>query len=292
MSDLPEVDVRIISPGYLSAMRIPLLSGRDFDDSDAAGRVGVVLISQSMAKQFWPNENPLGKHVTLYFYPQLTRVVVGVVSDIKQDGLNQKRPPASLYFPLAQLTVPRGQEWHSFGTDLAVRTAQNPLSVAAAVANSIHEVDPELAIQNVQTMDDLVSGSLSQQRFTMLLLAAFAGLALLLAAIGIYGVISYSVSRRTHEIGIRMALGASRADVLLLVLRHGMVLAALGVVIGIIGALVLSRLMSTIVFGVTASDPLTFLAVSLLLTCVALLACYIPARRAMRVDPAVALRHE
>ena len=292
MADLPEVDVRIISPGYLSAMRIPLFSGRDFDDSDAEGRAGAVLISQSMAKQFWPNENPLGKHVTLYFYPQLTRAVVGVVADVKQDGLNQKRPPASLYFPLAQLTAVQGQEWRSFGMDLAVRTSQNPLSVATAVANSIHAIDPELALLNVQTMDDLVSVSLSPQRLTMLLLAAFAGLALLLATIGIYSVISYSVSRRTHEIGIRISLGASRADVLLLVLRQGMVLATLGVVIGIIGALVLSRLMSSIVYGVTASDPLTFLAVSLLLSCVALVACYIPARRAMQVDPTVALRHE
>jgi putative ABC transport system permease protein len=292
MSDQPEVDVRIISPGYLSAMRIPLLRGRDFDDSDAEGRAGAVLISQSMAKQFWPNENPLGKHITLYFFPQFTRVVVGIVADVKQDGLNQKRPPAGLYFPLAQLTVPGGQVWHSFGEDLVVRTALDPSSLAAAVASAIHEVDPEVALLNVRTMEDVVSASLSPQRFTMLLLAAFAGLALLLAAVGIYSVISYSVSRRMHEIGIRISLGASRADVLRLVLRQGMMLAALGLVIGIICALALSRLMSAVVYGITASDPLTFVGVSLLLACVALLACYIPARRVMRIDPAVALRHE
>src|SRR5205807_4265418 len=133
MSDLPEVDVRVISPGYLSAMHIPLLSGRDFDDSDAQGRAGAALISQSMAKQFWPNENAIGKHVTLYFYPQLTRVVVGIVADVKQDGLNQKRPAASLYFPLAQLTAPGSQAWRSFGGALVVRMALDPSSLAAAV---------------------------------------------------------------------------------------------------------------------------------------------------------------
>jgi putative ABC transport system permease protein len=295
MSDLPEVDVRIITPGYLSAMRIPRLSGRDFDDSDAQGHAGAVLISQSMAKQFWPNENAIGKHVTLYFYPQLTRVVVGIVADVKEDGLNQKRPPASLYFPLAQFTVPDDQEWRSFisfGVALALRTAQDPLSLATAVSAAVHEIDPEVALLNIRTMDDRVSASLSPQRFTMLLLSAFAGLALLLATVGMFTVISYSVSRRTHEIGIRISLGATRGDVLRLVLRQGMMLAAVGLVIGIIGALALSRLMASVVYGVTTSDPLTFVAVSLLLVCVALLACYIPARRAMRVDPAVALRHE
>jgi putative ABC transport system permease protein len=292
MSDLPEVDVRVISPGYLSAMHIPVLSGRDFDDSDAQGRAGAVLISQSMAKQFWPNENAIGKHVTLYFYPQLTRVVVGIVADVKEDGLKQKRAAVELYFPLAQLSAPKSLEWQSFGMNLVVRTAQNPSSIAAALTEAVHGVDPEVALLNVRTMDDLVSASLSPQRFTMLLLAVFAGLALLLATIGIYSVISYSVSRRTHEIGIRISLGASPADVLLLVLRQGMMLTAMGLVIGIITALVFSRLMATVVYDVKPSDPLTFVAVALLLAGVAVVACYIPARRATRVDPGVALRHE
>lgn len=287
MSDQPEVDVRIISPGYLSAMRIPLLRGRDFDDSDAEGRAGAVLISQSMAKQFWPNENAIGKHVTLYFYPQMTRVVVGVVADVKEDGLNQKRAPAGLYFPLAQLTAPKDLQWQSFGMNLLVRTAQNPSSIAGALAEAVHGVDPEVALLNVRTMEDLVSASLSPQRFTMLLLAAFAGLAVLLATTGIYSVISYSVSRRKHEIGIRISVGASPADVLLLVLRQGMMLATMGLAIGIIGALLLSRLMATVVYGVKPSDPLTFVAVPLLLGCVAVVACYIPARRAMRLDAVV-----
>jgi putative ABC transport system permease protein len=292
MSDQPEVDVRIISPGYLSAMRIPLLSGRDFDDSDAEGRAGAVLISQSMAKQFWPNENPLGKHVMLYFYPQLTRVVVGIVADVKQDGLNQKRTAASLYFPLAQLTAPGSQAWQSFGEALVVRTALDPSSLAAAVANAIHEVDPEVALLNVRTMDDLVSASLSPQRFTMLLLAAFAGLALLLAAVGIYSVISYSVSRRTHEIGIRTALGAAQGEILRLVLKQGAKLALVGVALGTLAALALTRLMQGLLYGVSATDAATFVAVAVFLIAVALLACYIPARRAMRIDPVVALRYE
>jgi len=292
MSDLPEVDVRVISPGYLSAMHIPLLSGRDFDDSDAQGRAGAALISQSMAKQFWPNENAIGKHVTLYFYPQLTRVVVGIVADVKEDGLKQKRAAVELYFPLAQLSAPKGLEWQSFGMDMVIRTAQNPSSIAVALTEAVHGVDPEVVLLNVRTMDDLVSASLSPQRFTMLLLAVFAGLALLLATIGIYSAISYSVSRRTHEIGIRISLGASPADVLLLVLRQGMMLTAMGLVIGIITALVFSRLMATVVYDVKPSDPLTFVAVALLLACVAVVACYIPARRAMRLDAVVALRHE
>jgi putative ABC transport system permease protein len=292
MSDLPEVDVRTISTGYLSAMHILLLSGRDFNDSDAESRAGAVLISQSMAKQFWPNDNAIGKHVTLYFFPEMSRVVVGILGDVKQDGLNQKRPAVSLYLPLAQLSAPRGLEWRSFGMQLVVRTTQNPSNLAATVADSVHKVDSEVALVNVRTMDDLVSASLSPQRFTMILLGAFAGLALLLAMVGIYSVASYSVSRRTHEIGIRMSLGASRADVLLLVLRQGMMLVVLGVVIGVIGALALSRVMATVVYGVTSADPLTFVAVPVLLACVALPACYLPARRATRVDPAVALRHE
>jgi putative ABC transport system permease protein len=160
------------------------------------------------------------------------------------------------------------------------------------LTEAVHGVDPEVALLNVRTMDDLVSASLSPQRFTMLLLAVFAGLALLLATIGIYSVISYSVSRRTHEIGIRISLGASPADVLLLVLRQGMMLTAMGLVIGIITALVFSRLMATVVYDVKPSDPLTFVAVALLLAGVAVVACYIPARRATRVDPGVALRHE
>ena len=292
MADQPEVDVRLISPGYLSAMHISLLHGRDVDDSDLPGRPGAVLISQSMAKLFWPNEDPVGKHLTMYFFPDVARVVVGVVADVKLQALNETRPAPTLYLPLGQLSPPKGADWHSFGMILAVRTGMDPVSTIPSIIGSVRNVDADIALLNIRTMDDRVSKSVSPQRFAMLLLASFAGLALLLAVVGIYSVMSYSVSRRTHEIGIRAALGASRADVLALVVRQGLVLALIGSAIGIGGALSLSRLMSSQLYGVSPTDPVTFVAVSVLLMTVALAACYIPAQRAMRVDPMVALRYE
>jgi putative ABC transport system permease protein len=292
MADQPEVETRIISPGYLSAMHIAILRGRGIDDSDVAGQPGVVLMSESMAKSLWPNEDPLGKHLTRYFFPDATRVVVGVVADIRLHALNETAPAPTLYSPLAQVSPPRTTQWHSFGLNLAVRTSMDPAGAVPEVANSIREIDPGVLLLDTRTMDDSVSASLSPERFSVLLLAGFAGLALLLAVVGIYSVMSYSVSRRTHEIGIRMSLGASRADVLRLVVRQGMVLAVAGAAVGIAGALVLSRLMTSLLYGVAPTDPITFAAVSALLVVVALAASYIPARRAMRVEPMVALRHE
>jgi putative ABC transport system permease protein len=292
MAELPEVDVRLSSPGYMSAMHIPLLAGRDLDDSDVAGRPGAVLVSQSMAKQFWPNEDAIGKRLTLYFFPNLTRTVVGVVADVKLNAMNETRPPATLYFPLAQMSAAAGEEWSSFGMNLAVRTKLAPSNVASAITKSVHAIDPEIPLLNVRSMGDSVSASLAPEHFTMLLLAAFAGLALLLATVGIYSVMSYSVSRRTNEIGIRVALGASPSDVLRLVVRQGMTLAIVGSCIGIVGSLMLSRLMVTLLYGVKPTDPVTFVLVAIVLTLVALAACYIPARRAMRVDPIVAVRYE
>jgi putative ABC transport system permease protein len=292
MADLPEVDVRLISPGYLSTMHIPLLRGRDLDDSDVAGRPGAVLISQSMAKQFWPDEDPIGKRLTLYFFPNLTRVVVGVVADVKLNAMNETRPAAALYSPLAQMTAAAGEQWSSYGMNLTVRTTMAPSNVLPAITNSIRNIDPEVPLLNVRTMGDSVSASLMPEHFTMLLLAAFAGLALLLAMIGIYSVMSYSVSRRTNEIGIRVALGASPSDVLRLVIRQGMTLAILGSAIGIVGALALSGLMVSLLYGVKPTDPATFAGVAIVLMLVALAACYVPARRAMRVDPIIAVRYE
>jgi predicted permease len=292
MAELPEVEVRLISPGYRSAMHIPLLSGRDVDDSDVAGRPGAVLISESMAKSFWPNEDAIGKHLTLYFFPELPRVVVGVVGDVKMTAMNETQPAPTLYFPVAQMSVPRGASWRSFGMILVARTDAAPLSVVPAITGSIREIDSEVPLLNIRTMDDSVSASLSQARFTMLLLGAFAGLALLLAVVGIYSVMSYAVSRRTNEIGIRVALGASRGDVLLLIVRQALLLALIGSVIGIVGALALSRLMASQLYGVRPTDPVTFISVAALLMIVALAASYIPARRAMRVDPMTALRYE
>jgi len=292
MADQPEVDVRLISPGYISAMHIALLSGRDIDPSDVQGQPGAVLISQSFAKLFWPNENPIGKHLTLYFFRDLPRVVVGVVADVKLDALNETRPTPALYTPLAQVAPTTGGTWRSFGMNLAVRTNADPLNVVSMVTNSIREVDAEVPLLNLQTMEDSVSASLSPQRFTMLLLVAFAGTALLLAAAGIYGVMAYMVTRRTREIGVRMALGAAAGDVLRLVIGQGMWTTAIGVAIGIGGAIALTRTMQSLLFGVSTTDPMTLAGVVLLLAAVSVFACWIPARRATKVDPLVALRYE
>ena len=292
MAELPEVDVRIISPGYLSALHLPLLSGRDIDDTDVAGRPRAVLISDSMAKLFWPHEDAVGKRLTLYFYPNEERMVVGVVGDVKLYAVNETQQKATLYFPMAQVTAPRDAEFHSFGMNLVVRTGTPPMSMVSTAGLAIHEVDADIPVQNVRTMDEMVSASLSGERFTMLLLGAFAGLAVLLAVVGIYSVTSYSVSRRTNELGIRMALGASRGDVLILVMRQGMMLAGIGAGIGILGSLLLSRVMRSVLFGVRATDPVTFLVGALGLMIVVMVASYLPARRAMRVDPMMALRYE
>jgi putative ABC transport system permease protein len=292
MADLPEVEVRLISPEYMNAMHIPLLSGRDVDDSDVAGRPGAVLVSESMAEFFWPHEDPIGKRLTLYFFPELTRTVVGVVTDVKISAMNETQPQPTLYLPLAQMSAARGETWQSFGMKLAVLTNAAPTSVVPAITGAIREIDDEVPLLNIRTMDDSVSASLSPERFTMLLLGAFAGLALLLAVVGIYSVMSYSVSRRTNEIGIRVALGASRGDVLLLIVRQAMLLALIGSAIGIAGALGLSRLMASQLYGVRPTDPITFVTVSALLMIVSLAASYFPARRAMRVEPMAALRYE
>ncbi len=292
MAEQPEVNVRVISPGYMSAMRIPVVRGRDIDDSDVAGRPGAVLISQSMARQFWPNEDPIGKHITLYFFPSVTRAVVGIVGDVKEDALNQTRPTAALYFPLAQVSPPNTGEWHSFGMTLAVRTSMDPSTTVSAISNSVHEVDSDVPLLNTMTMGDMVSDSLSPQRFTMLLLAAFAGLALLLAAVGIYSVLSYAVRRRVREIGIRMALGAQLSDVLHMVVLEGMKPTLIGVLIGLACALALGRVLSSVLYGVSARDMVTFGTVSLLLTAVGFVASIIPAYRATRVDPMRTLREE
>jgi putative ABC transport system permease protein len=245
-----------------------------------------------MAKLFWPNENPIGKHLTLYFFRELPRVVVGVVADVKMDSLNQTRPAPTLYSPLAQVSSSTGRTWRSFGMTLAVRTDGDPLKAVSMVANSIREVDAEVPLLNIRTMDDAVSASLSPQRFTMLLLAAFAGTALLLAAAGLYGVMAYLVTRRTREIGVRMALGAVAGDVLRLVIGQGMWTTIVGMAIGIGGSLVLTRTMQSLLFGVSAMDPLTLVGVAALLAAVSFLACWIPARRATKIDPLIALRYE
>ena len=245
-----------------------------------------------MARQFWPGEDPLGKRLTLTFSPDAVREVVGVVGDVKLDGLDQTRPSATLYFPMSQMSTSSTGGWGSFPMTLVVRSASGPSGMISLVTNAVHELDPEIPERDILTMDDLLTNSLSQQRFNMLLLGAFAGLALLLAAVGSYSVLSYSVRRSVREIGIRLALGARLGDVLRTVVIEGMIPTLLGVAIGAVGALALGRVLSSLVFEVRPTDPLTFLAVTMLLVAVALLASVIPAYRATKVDPMVALRYE
>jgi predicted lysophospholipase L1 biosynthesis ABC-type transport system permease subunit len=245
-----------------------------------------------MARQFWPGEDALGKRLTLTFFPDAVREVVGIVGDVKLDGLDQTRPSATLYFPLDQVSVPATGGWVSIPMTLVVRSTSGSAGMVAAVSNAVHAVDPEMPLRDILTMDDLVANSLSQQRFNMLLLGAFAGLALLLAAVGVYSVLAYSVKRSVREIGIRLALGARVGDVLRMVVFEGMQPTLLGVAIGVAGALALGRVLSGLIYGVKPTDPVTFIAVAVLLVLIALVASLIPAYRATKVDPMVALRYE
>ena len=281
----PEVAVRTISPGYLRATRIPLLAGRDFAERDTLEQPLAVVISESMAREFWPNENAVGKRLTLSFFPGKVREVVGVVGDVKFRGLASRESLATVYVPLAQITF-----WNQA---LVIRTAAgNPTIAIAAVAAAVHQLDSDQPVSEVHSLDALLADSLAQQRFNMLLLAAFAGLALVLAAVGIYSVLAYAVRRRQREIGIRMALGAQLGDVLRMVVAEGMRPTLIGVALGLAGAMALSRLIASLIFGVSQSDPLTFVSVAALLTMVALIASLLPAYRATRVDPMRALREE
>jgi putative ABC transport system permease protein len=292
MSEQPEVDVRLVSAGYMSAMHIPTVRGRGLSDTDVAGRPAVVLVSESMARQFWPGEDPVGKRLTLTFYPEAIREVVGVVGDVKLDSLDEMRPSATLYFPLDQVSVPAAGGWRSFPMTLVVRSRSGSGELASSVSNAVHEVDRDIPLVDISTLDELVENSLSQQRFNMLLLGAFAALALLLAAVGIYSVLSYSVKRSVREIGIRLALGAPVGEVLRMVVFEAMKPTLLGVALGTAGALALGRVLSSLIFGVRPTDPVTFVAVAALLAAVALVASIVPAYRATKVDPMVALRYE
>jgi len=251
-----------------------------------------VLISDALARRFWPNEDPIGKHLTLTFFPGVVREVVGIVGDVKVDSLDETRPVAAIYHPLAQITVPDQQAWRSFGMSLTVRTSSDPRNAISAVTAAVHQVDPELPVVDVMSMNDLILESVSPQRFNMLLLGSFAGLALVLAAVGIYSVLSYTVRRRLREIGIRIALGATHNDVVRMVVADGMKPILLGVALGLAASFALSRVVVSLIFGVRATDPLTFSAVTLLLLTVGMLATVLPAYRAARVEPIRILREE
>ena len=292
MADQPEVAVRVITPGYMRALRIPLIRGRDLTEADTADAQHVIVISQAMAKRFWPGQDPIGRRLTLTFFPATVRTIVGVVADVKQDGLDMTQPVATLYWPLAQISAPSPGSWSSFPMSLAVRTSTAMPGVRQEVIRSIHGIDPTAPVLDVMTMDDLLTNSLAQRRLNMELLAAFAGLALVLAATGIYSVLSYNVRRRVREVGIRMALGARMDQVLSMVVIEGLKMTLIGVGVGIAAAVALGRVLASLLFGVSSTDAPTYLVVSLLLASVAVLASVLPAYRAARVDPMKTLREE
>ncbi|HKF58319.1 MAG TPA: ABC transporter permease [Blastocatellia bacterium] len=287
-SPIQNVDYwQAVSPGYFETMRIRLIEGRLLDQRDGQGAQPVAVINQAMAHHFYGDQSPIGRRVRAGNQDQW-RTIVGVVADVKNAGLEQAAG-TELYFPYAQ-NPPFGFGLSNFYPLL--RTSGDPMSVNAAVREAINSLDPALPISNVRTMDEVLALAEARPRFLTMLLGMFSGLALILAAVGIYGLMAYSVTQRTNEIGIRMALGAPRSQVLGLVLRHGMTLTSIGVVVGLGGAVLLTRLMSSLLFGVSTTDLSTFTAVPLTLGLVALGACLVPARRATRVDPIIALRYE
>jgi putative ABC transport system permease protein len=276
----PFVDIEAISPRWFRTMRVPLRRGREFTAADDAQAPKVVIVNETFARRFWPNDNPLGKHVLMGRWKDPAEVV-GEAADIKNQGLALDTQ-AQLYLAFPQLP------WGNM--NLLVRTDVPPQSVASAVRAQISSVDPDQPITGIQTVEDLVDSARAQPRLTMLLLGVFSVAALALAVIGIYGVLAYSVAQRRQELGIRLALGAERSDILRLVVRHGLTLSAAGIAIGLVAALLLTRLMSSLLYKVGARDPATFALAPLLFLGVALLASYLPARRATKVDPAEALK--
>ena len=280
------VVTRIVSPKYFDTMSIPLLSGRGFTAQDTTTTPRVVVISETMARRYWPGEDPIGKRIGTgrIQRPQDWTQVVGVVKDVRQFELAADAKP--------QMYLPHTQRGFFPSDDLVVKTDVDPASMAATVRNAVWEIDKDQPVSNIRTMEEILLESIARQRFSMLLLAIFAAVALALAAVGIYGVMSYSVAQRTHEIGIRMALGAQTGAVLKLAVGYGLKLVIAGVALGLIAAFALTRVMATLLYGVTATDPATFALISFLLICVAALASYIPARRATKVDPIIALRYE
>jgi putative ABC transport system permease protein len=281
----PSVQHTVVTPGYFRTMGITLLAGRDFNDADNKDSQNVTIIDERLARQYWPNQSPLGKRVR--FGPpednEPWHTIVGVVSAVRHQRMQEETRP-SVYLP--------HQKIPSSGMTLVARTSTNPREFIGAVRREVAQLDPDLPVSEVATMEVVVAESIWQPRLYALLFAVFAGGALLLALIGIYGVMAFLVQTRTHEIGVRMALGATARDVFRLIVGRGMKLTALGVVIGIGGAIALTRLIHSLLFNTSTTDPFTFIFISLLLSLAAFFACYIPARRAAKVDPLVALRYE
>jgi predicted permease len=287
---------RPVGARYFTALGIPLRQGRLFDERDSSTGPWSLIINEAMAKKYWGNENPVGSTVTIAKgLPDMDdgpRQVVGVVGDVHENGLDRDAP--------AVMYVPVGQEPDSLvalgnrvlPSSWAIRTTGDPALLTRVVQQEVLRVDPDLPVARVMTMERILRRSIARQNFNMVLLGIFAGVALLLAAVGIYGVMSYTVQQRTNEMGIRIALGAEKRDLLRLVVGHGLKLAAVGVALGLAAAFGLTRLMASVLYGVKATDGSTFVLVAVGLTAIAALACYVPARRAARVDPIVALRYE
>jgi putative ABC transport system permease protein len=282
-SEQPQADSRIVSNNYFDVMKIPLRAGRYFSEYDTKDAPHVAVINETLARLYWPNENPVGRFIEMGAFGAGRCEIVGVVGDIRQTNLGDE-PAPGIYVPYTQEIMP----WQT----LVVRTKNDPMALAAAIRHEVAALDPEQPVARIASMGQLKEVSTAQPRFRTFLLGAFATTALLLSAIGIYGVMAYTVSRRTSEIGIRMAMGAQRVNILRLIVGESMTLTLLGALLGLGGAYAVTRVMKGMLFGVTSTDPLTFAGVTLLLGFVALLASYIPARRASLVDPLVAIKYE
>jgi putative ABC transport system permease protein len=282
-SEEPNANFVAISPNYFRAMQIPLIRGREFSDSDSDTAPKVCVISQAVARGVFGGANPLGKRIIIGYPSSVPREVVGIVGDVKDIGLASQGGVGQLYVPFVQ--NPLG------GLSVIIRTRADAAQMSSAVRTEIRSIDPGLPVE-IDSMADMIGSSITEPRFRTTLLALFGAVALLLAAVGIYGVISYSTGLRTREIGIRMALGAQRRDILGLIVAQGAGLALFGLFLGLAGAWGLSRYVSSLLFHVSVTDPVTYASVALVLMAVALAAAYIPARRAMKVDPMVALRYE
>jgi putative ABC transport system permease protein len=282
---LPQVQVSAVSSEYFSVLETPLMEGRFFSEGDDIESPKAAVVDQAMVQRFWPSENPIGKQIK--FGRRDSRApwisVVGVVGNIKTDGFDVPEQP-HVYLPIFQNV--------GYAMVVYVKTEGNPRSLTQALRQQVQAVDPDLPVFGEKTMEDLVASSLAKRRFSMRLVTVFGVVALLLAGIGIYGVMAYSVNQRSREIGIRLALGAHKRDIMGWVLKQGMWLTTIGVTSGLAGAFALTRLLEGLLFDVAATDALTYAALSLLLAFVAFVACYIPARRATKVDPMISLRCE
>ncbi len=282
-SDQLVSNVRAISPDYFRAMGIQLIKGRAFTEQDKSGTPLVMVINETLARRFFPGEEALGKRALVYPFEKSCEIV-GIVNDVKHRSLDVESGPE---FYISYLQAPR-----PFMSLVARTSLSDPTKLAPSIQSTVQQIDRDQPVADVKTMTQVLGQSTASRRFNMLLLGVFALIALVLASVGIFGVMSYTVTQRTHEIGIRMALGARAGDVFRLVVGQGMILVLIGVALGLAGAFALTRVMASLLYGVSATDPLTFIIVALVLAGIAFLACLIPARRATRVDPMVALRYE